>query len=123
MMRCLVRFFFSSRRRHTRCALVTGVQTCALPIYGQLKREGGSGIDKSKIGDMEGADNAGEHGGNHGCPYFHFAGCDTHRLGSVFALADGDQVMAHARFSYKPRSTHNYYKNETCDVEIGRAHV
>src|SRR3546814_10729873 len=31
----LVVFFFvsSSRRRHTRCALVTGVQTCALPIY------------------------------------------------------------------------------------------
>src|SRR3546814_5336600 len=29
---CLV-FFFSSRRRHTRCALVTGVQTCALPIF------------------------------------------------------------------------------------------
>src|SRR3546814_19540056 len=31
---CCVRcsFFFSSRRRHTRCALVTGVQTCALPI-------------------------------------------------------------------------------------------
>src|SRR3546814_9653703 len=25
--------FFSSRRRHTRCALVTGDQTCALPIY------------------------------------------------------------------------------------------
>src|SRR3546814_8585426 len=29
---CMVMFFFSSRRRHTRCALVTGVQTCALPI-------------------------------------------------------------------------------------------
>src|SRR3546814_19263731 len=28
-----VALFFSSRRRHTRCALVTGVQTCALPIY------------------------------------------------------------------------------------------
>src|SRR3546814_5221286 len=28
----VVMFFFSSRRRHTRCALVTGVQTCALPI-------------------------------------------------------------------------------------------
>src|SRR3546814_11201107 len=29
----MIRFlFFSSRRRHTRCALVTGVQTCALPI-------------------------------------------------------------------------------------------
>src|SRR3546814_12257839 len=29
-------FFFSSRRRHTRCALVTGVQTCALPIFPDL---------------------------------------------------------------------------------------
>src|SRR3546814_7512378 len=29
-------FFFSSRRRHTRCALVTGVQTCALPILAEL---------------------------------------------------------------------------------------
>src|SRR3546814_10758368 len=28
----IICFFFSSRRRHTRCALVTGVQTCALPI-------------------------------------------------------------------------------------------
>src|SRR3546814_21169264 len=28
-----VYFFLSSRRRHTRCALVTGVQTCALPIF------------------------------------------------------------------------------------------
>src|SRR3546814_16181626 len=36
--RCVF-FFFSSRRRHTRCALVTGVQTCALPIliYGQVR--------------------------------------------------------------------------------------
>src|SRR3546814_7841902 len=30
---CFLFFFFSSRRRHTRCALVTGVQTCALPIW------------------------------------------------------------------------------------------
>src|SRR3546814_2906115 len=30
----IVVFFFSSRRRQTRCALVTGVQTCALPICG-----------------------------------------------------------------------------------------
>src|SRR3546814_16511418 len=35
-------FFFSSRRRHTRCALVTGVQTCALPIffYGNCLKNG-----------------------------------------------------------------------------------
>src|SRR3546814_6991246 len=31
---CVWFFFFSSRRRHTMCALVTGVQTCALPICG-----------------------------------------------------------------------------------------
>src|SRR3546814_4932582 len=28
-----INYFFSSRRRHTRCALMTGVQTCALPIW------------------------------------------------------------------------------------------
>src|SRR3546814_9490874 len=32
IMLSVIVFFFSSRRRHTRCALVTGVQTCALPI-------------------------------------------------------------------------------------------
>src|SRR3546814_3131887 len=37
----VVACFFSSRRRHTRCALVTGVQTCALPIL--QSRLGGSG--------------------------------------------------------------------------------
>src|SRR3546814_1271746 len=34
-------FFFSSIRRHTRCALVTGVQTWALPIYGVQDRRDG----------------------------------------------------------------------------------
>src|SRR3546814_4562724 len=33
---CVNSFFFSSRRRHASCALVTGVQTCALPISGAL---------------------------------------------------------------------------------------
>src|SRR3546814_6411294 len=32
-------FFYSSRRRHTRCALVTGVQTCAFPISGHHRVE------------------------------------------------------------------------------------
>src|SRR3546814_7590581 len=36
----VVVFFFSSRRRHTRCALVTGVQTCALPISAERRRFG-----------------------------------------------------------------------------------
>src|SRR3546814_4956095 len=35
-------FFFSSRRRHTRCALVTGVQTCALPISAVVQRGDGT---------------------------------------------------------------------------------
>src|SRR3546814_3826287 len=37
-------FFLSSRRRHTRCALVTGVQTCALPIYERLEYQGSLSI-------------------------------------------------------------------------------
>src|SRR3546814_2526104 len=40
---CLIGLFFSSRRRHTRCALVTGVQTCALPICGYQENEGEKG--------------------------------------------------------------------------------
>src|SRR3546814_5302497 len=38
---CSVLFvFFSSIRRHTRCALVTGVQTCALPIFDYAATKG-----------------------------------------------------------------------------------
>src|SRR3546814_8212177 len=56
---CIV--FFSSRRRHTRCALVTGVQTCALPIYSTLQgayfiiAARAIGLD---VGPMSGFDNA-----------------------------------------------------------------
>src|SRR3546814_4985341 len=51
-------FFFSSRRRHTRCALVTGVQTCALPIFalkeairGKFRRDNGLdyGLDQISV--------------------------------------------------------------------------
>src|SRR3546814_5951997 len=41
-------FFFSSRRRHTRCALVTGVQTCALPIFVEQDFGLAKRIDRSK---------------------------------------------------------------------------
>src|SRR3546814_1324737 len=49
-------FFFSSRRRHTRCALVTGVQTCALPIsliadmFETMQAAGGVGLAAPQIG-------------------------------------------------------------------------
>src|SRR3546814_20399332 len=50
MCGCLC-FFFSSRRRHTRCALVTGVQTCALPISTQTAKA--TGEIGQQIGDMQ----------------------------------------------------------------------
>src|SRR3546814_12303141 len=50
----LVSFFFSSRRRHTRCALVTGVQTCALPatsgIVSKVQSDPGFGAQRSGPG-------------------------------------------------------------------------
>src|SRR3546814_7845892 len=39
MCMCMLMLFFSSRRRHTRCALVTGVQTCALPILAYSQQQ------------------------------------------------------------------------------------
>src|SRR3546814_5791497 len=42
-------FFFSSRRRHTRCALVTGVQTCALPISFSIALSGTMGMLRAMI--------------------------------------------------------------------------
>src|SRR3546814_155543 len=41
-------FFFSSRRRHTRCALVTGVQTCALPISYQVDSDATLYVSRSR---------------------------------------------------------------------------
>src|SRR3546814_7124941 len=41
-------FFFSSRRLHTRCALVTGFQTCALPIF---RKAVGAGVISSEQGE------------------------------------------------------------------------
>src|SRR3546814_8563579 len=45
----LLCFLFSSRRRHTRCALVTGVQTCALPISRATQR---SSIEFKRAADV-----------------------------------------------------------------------
>src|SRR3546814_9686315 len=49
-------FCFSSRRRHTSCALVTGVQTCALPIYAprpflELPDQRGYPFDSLQVGN------------------------------------------------------------------------
>src|SRR3546814_3693418 len=56
-------FFFSSRRRHTSCALVTGVQTCALPIsdedYGEGASVPGRTIRRSDLSSARGTKNGG----------------------------------------------------------------
>src|SRR3546814_10468907 len=46
-------FFLSSRRRHTSCELVTGVQTCALPIYAGDEKPGAIDAD-GRIRDLSG---------------------------------------------------------------------
>src|SRR3546814_10244117 len=53
---CVFILFLSSRRRNTRCALVTGVQTCALPIFSfsspdtaQTIRLGGTNTDNNSL--------------------------------------------------------------------------
>src|SRR3546814_8145741 len=48
----IIFFFFSSRRRHTRCALVTGVQTCALPILGigyTVSKKVGNAVTRNRM--------------------------------------------------------------------------
>src|SRR3546814_14359082 len=55
----VVVFFFSSRRRHTRCALVTEVQTCALPISRMLgEQREGIGAGEDDMADVEFEDDA-----------------------------------------------------------------
>src|SRR3546814_9365391 len=45
--------FFASRRRHTRCALVTGVQTCALPIFEHGSTWAPQSLDRPSYGGDE----------------------------------------------------------------------
>src|SRR3546814_4430574 len=70
-------FFFSSRRRHTRCALVTGVQTCALPI------------SNIAAGNRNLMASFGQHvavgtGGVHPCPRGRHARMIVQRFGNLF---------------------------------------
>src|SRR3546814_8036444 len=56
----VVCFFFSSRRRHTSCALVTGVQTCALPICVEIEALDADPGDVGDIGDGVAVDRLGD---------------------------------------------------------------
>src|SRR3546814_9563682 len=56
-------FLFSSRRRHTSCALVTGVQTCALPISGGCSVRKGSRQGRSRRDKWRTSSSSPERGG------------------------------------------------------------
>src|SRR3546814_1405385 len=133
-------FFFSSRRRHTRCALVTGVQTCALPIYPQADHAAADLRHfKSKVD--AGADAAITQYFYNADAYFHFVD-DARRLGIDIPILPGIMPIANftqlRRFSEGcgaeiPRWVHkrmaafgddrDAIRAFATDLEIGRAHV
>src|SRR3546814_8939187 len=83
--------FFSSRRRHTRCALVTGVQTCALPIslgqaIGNLFARALPLLTGSPPGSLK---------------VFVFGGCAVHLLTHARGSADIDAEIEAARVDRK----------------------
>src|SRR3546814_1253227 len=79
-------FFFSSRRRHTRCALVTGVQTCALPIcsaFSSLKSACSAGRSSSAKIALAG------HSGLHSVQAIHSSGSITRKFGPSWKQSTG----------------------------------
>src|SRR3546814_5083364 len=61
----LIYFFVSSRRRHTRCALVTGVQTCALPIFDDAAFHQSYDAIQGRLGIAPIEPRSGRHNGPH----------------------------------------------------------
>src|SRR3546814_1503303 len=109
-------FFFSSRRRHTRCALVTGVQTCALPIYELgLKLP----VDLSGPVVVLGmAETATALGQGVFAAYLKASGRqDLVYLQSSRQIVDGAELIASFEEGHSHATTH------LLQVEIGRAHV
>src|SRR3546814_18694002 len=102
---CYCYFFFSSRRRHTRCALLTGVQTCALPIcfsYRLGYAESDDGLSWRRRDDRAGFKPADEgwdsemiaypHVFDHaGSRYMVYAGNGFGRAGMGFAVLEQEQ--------------------------------
>src|SRR3546814_2227825 len=107
-------FFFSSRRRHTRCALVTGVQTCALPICiessameNSLRNRQGDGSMSARVALVTGG---------------------TGGIGTAICrrlAASGHRVATNYRNEERARDRQARMKADGFDfaLEIGRAHV
>src|SRR3546814_6528024 len=104
-------FFFSSRRRHTRCALVTGVQTCALPIFEDYLRD---------IPQAVAAWGSATNNGNEGA-----ATVDLRNLGEerTLVLVDGKRFVPYDSNGVVDLNMIPPALIERVEVEIGRAHV
>src|SRR3546814_772635 len=93
---CEFVFLFASRRRHTRCALVTGVQTCALPI---LERAGkplvlalARRLAPEVVATLVSANRNADHYLSHGLRAIHDRIADIGPLGGIEALAAACQT-------------------------------
>src|SRR3546814_1296794 len=86
-------FFFASRRRHTICALVTGVQTCALPIFGNLAVGRSAREHAPDLGDELRVDLAADLLGAGDDASF---AVEQHQCAGVVELAVGQLPVAHA---------------------------
>src|SRR3546814_6375785 len=105
---CVSLFFFSSRRRHTVCALVTGVQTCALPISEMITE---LYVPRSRLADFLGA--AAD-------------GLRRRRAQVVYGTVrlverDDDSLLAWAREPWACVVFNLHVRHDA--AEIGRAHV
>src|SRR3546814_9126087 len=103
-------FFCSSRRRHTSCALVTGVQTCALPIFeiviGQVLEHLLHAFPGQRVLV------AGLRGGEHE-KVLEALVLDQRLAQRGFALGDVDEVVHHAAFA-----AHDQVEVAQADVEV-----
>src|SRR3546814_5026497 len=124
----IIDLFFSSRRRHTRCALVTGVQTCALPIssagavatFGRapsLERPTAAARLRSLARDLSGdGDLVVDLGRDIGS-------ANWWRGAITVALLAGSAAFIGARMSPMPAAPVPAYTPAQQIEEIGRAHV
>src|SRR3546814_2481942 len=100
----MVYFFFSSRRRHTMCALVTGVQTCALPISDEAQVNKAATETLKKLGGIDilvnGAGVTGPTGPTETYDFQQWRRVVAINLDSVFLVS---KVFKHGRASCRER--------------------
>src|SRR3546814_5307312 len=121
-------FCFSSRRRHTRCALVTGVQTCALPISEQRYREALVKIGNAEPGAVDESNAAIEDMEDVVAACLKQKGCHVNDQVAVFKRllklgADAEAGPGETWDEGDPLDADPDHAPGTGLAEIGRAHV